>query len=173
VDKGLQEYLRHERTPLLLAAVKYYRPIYREANTYPHLLEEGPDGNFERANGDMIHAAAWPIVSRERERRVAEWVDRYRSLAPKGLAVDGVESVASATVQGRVWSVLAAENGNTWGRLDRSTGEVAVLDGPNGNASPDLLDDVCEEAWKRGAEIFVLPQSSLPTERPIAAVLRF
>jgi hypothetical protein len=173
VDKGLQEYLRHERTPLLLAAVKYYRPIYREANTYPHLLEEGPDGNFERANGDMIHAAAWPIVSRERERRVAEWVDRYRSLAPKGLAVDGVESVASATVQGRVWSVLAAENGNTWGRLDRSTGQVAVLDGPNGNASPDLLDDVCEEAWKRGAEIFVLPQSSLPTERPIAAVLRF
>jgi hypothetical protein len=173
VDKGLHEYLKLERAPLLLAAVKYYGPIYREVNTYPHLLAEGMDGNFERANGDAIHAAAWPLVSRERDRRVAEWVDRYQSLAAKGLAMDGVEPVASAVVQGRVRAVLAAENGNTWGRLDRATGEVTILEGPNGKANPDLLDDVCEEAWKRGAEIYVLPQPSLPTDRPIAAVLRF
>lgn len=173
IDKGLHEYLRQERAPLLLAAVKYYRPIYREVNTYPHLLGEGLDGNFERANGDAIHAAAWPFVSAERERRVAEWVDRYRSLVPKGLGVDGAAPVASAVAQGRVRSVLAAENGNTWGRLDRATGEVTIIEGPNGTTDPDLLDDICEEAWKRGAEIFVLPQSSLPTERPIAAVLRF
>lgn len=173
VDKGLREYLSHERAPLILAAVKYYRPIYKEANTYPHLLEEGPEGNFDRANGETIHAAAWPIVTRERERRVAEWVDQYRSLASKGLALDGVEPVAAAVVQGRVRSVLAAENGNTWGRLDRKTGEVTLFQGPNGHANPDLLDDVCEEAWKRGAEIYVLSQPELPTERPIAAVLRF
>ncbi|HYJ32906.1 MAG TPA: hypothetical protein VE326_06760 [Candidatus Binatia bacterium] len=173
VDKGLHEYLRQERTPLILAAVKYYRPIYKEANTYPHLLEEGLEGNFDRTNGETIHAAAWPIVTRERERRVAEWVDRYRSLAPKGLALDGVEPVAAAVVQGRVRSVLAAENGDTWGRLDRETGEVTLLQGPNGHANADLLDDVCEEAWKRGAEIYVLPQTELPTDRPIAAVLRF
>lgn len=178
VDKGLREYLRLERAPLLIAGVKYYRPIYREANTYPYLISDGLDGNFERANGDAIHAEAWPIVSQEWERRLAEWVDRYRSLAPKGLAVDGIQAVASATVQGRVRAVLAAENGNTWGRLDRATGEVTLLEGnskqgPNGGTSPDLLDDVCEEAWKRSAEIYVLPQASLPTEKPIAAVLRF
>lgn len=173
VDKGLHEYLREERAPLLIAGVKYYKPIYREANTYPHLLEEGLDGNFERANGEVIHAEAWPIISRDRERRIAGWVDRYRSLAPKGLAVDGVEAVASATVQGRVRAVLAAENGNTWGKLDRATGEVALAQDHAAGASPDLLDDVCEEAWKRAAEIYVLPQPELPTERPIAAVLRY
>jgi release factor family 3 len=173
IDKGLHEYLRAERAPLLIAGVKYYRPIYREASTYPHLLAQGLDGNFERANGDVIHAAAWPIVSQDRERRIAEWSDRFRSLAPKGLAVDGAEAVASAVVQGRVRAILAAENGNTWGRLDRATGEVKLLSGPNGTASPDLLDDICEEGWKRGAEIYVLPQPSLPTARPIAAVLRF
>lgn len=173
VDKGLHEYLRQERAPLILAAVKYYRPIYKEVNTYPHLLEDGLEGNYDRANGEAIHAEAWPLVTRERERRVREWVERYRSLAPKGLAVDGVEPVASAVVQGRVRSVLAAENGNTWGRLDRGTGEVTLFQGPDGGTRPDLLDDVCEEAWKRGAEIHVLTQPELPTDRPIAAVLRF
>ena len=173
VDKGLHEYLREERAPLLIASVKYYKPMYSEANTYPHLLDEGLDGNFERANGDLIHAQALPIVTRDRERRIAEWVDRYRSLEPKGLAVDGIEAVASATVQGRVRAVLAAENGNTWGRLDRATGEVTLTQEGAGGSSPDLLDDICEEAWKRAAEIWVLPQRELPTAQAIAAVLRF
>jgi hypothetical protein len=173
IDKGLHDYLREERAPLLLAAVRYYHPIYREANTYPHLLEEGLDGNYERSNGDVIHAEAWPIVSRDVERRIAEWMERYRSLSGKGLAVDGVQAVASATVQGRVLCVLASEDGDTWGRLDRATGQVHVDEASTGREDADLLDDICEEAWKRGAEIYVLPRASLPTQKPIAAVLRF
>jgi hypothetical protein len=172
LDKGLHEFLRPdgERAPLLLAAVRYYHPIYREANTYPHLLADGLDGNYERAKGDQIHAEAWPIVSGEIDRRVAEWVDRFRSLHGKGLAVDGIHQVAAAVVQGRVWCVLASEDESAAGRLDRATGEVTLGDGPE---SIDLIDDVCEEAWKRGAEIFVVPRTSLPTPNPIAAVLRF
>ena len=171
VDKGLREYLREERTPLVLAAVKYYRPIYREANTYPHLLDDGPDGNFDHANGDMIHAEAWPFVSRERDRRLSERVDQFRSLLPRQLAVDGVQAVAAAVVQGRVRTVLAAEDGNVWGRLDRATGEVTLREGSTGN--PDLLDDICEEAWKRGAEVYVVPRAALPSEEPIAGLFRF
>lgn len=173
VDKGLHEYLRDERAPLLIAGVKYYKPMYREANTYPHLLDDGLDGNFERANGDVIHAEAWPIVTAYRQRRIAEWVDRYRSLESKGLAVDGIEAVATATVQGRVRAVLAAENGNSWGTLNRATGEVARSRERTPGAGSDLLDDLCEEAWKRAAEIYVVPQPELPTGQPIAAVLRF
>jgi hypothetical protein len=170
LDKGLHEFLREERAPLLLAAVRYYHPIYRETNTYPHLLADGLDGNYERAKGDQIHAEAWPIVSQEIDRRVGEWTDRFHSLQGKGLAVDGIQPVASAIVQGRVWCVLASEDKSATGRLDRATGEVTLGDGPE---AVDLLDDICEEAWKRGAEIFVLPPTSLPTPNPIAAVLRF
>jgi hypothetical protein len=173
IDKGLHDYLRDERTPLLLAAVKYYHPIYREANTYPNLLEQGLDGNFDRVNGDAIHAGAWPIVSRDLDRRVAEWVDRYRSLTAKGLAIDGIVPVAEATVQGRVRCILASQDASVWGRFDRATGSVQLHDGPTGRDDADLVDDICEEAWKRGAEVYVLPRPSLPTPNPIAAVLRF
>jgi len=37
IDRGLQALLRDETAPLLLAGVAYLFPIYREANTYPHL----------------------------------------------------------------------------------------------------------------------------------------
>src|SRR5258705_1081515 len=49
LDHGLHAYLREERSPLLLAAVRYYHPIFRETNTYPHLLAEGLDGHYEQA----------------------------------------------------------------------------------------------------------------------------
>jgi len=173
IDKGLHDYLREERAPLLLAAVRYCHPIYREANTYPHLLEEGLDGNYERANAEAIHAEAWPLVGRDLERRVAEWVEKYRSLVGKGLAVEGAEAVAGAVIQGRVWCVLASEDGSLPGRLDRATGQVSRQAATDAAGDADLIDDICEEAWKRGGEIYVVPKASLPTREPIAAVLRF
>ena len=172
IDKGLHEFLREERAPLILASVKYYHPIYREANTYPHLLPEGLEGNFERANGAKIHAEAWPIVNRAFQKRVDEWIARYRELSTKGLAVDRLEEIGPAAIAGRVRCVLAAEGQTVWGRLDRATGAVSRHPKPEG-PEDDLVDDMCEEALKRGAEVYVIARAAMPTESPIAAVFRF
>ncbi|HEX7078552.1 MAG TPA: hypothetical protein VF363_09020 [Candidatus Eisenbacteria bacterium] len=173
IDRGLKDYLRGETAPLVLAAVKYYHPIYREGNTYPHLLAEGLEGNYERESAESIHAAAWPLVERAFSARAAEWSARYREMAGTGLAVDGVEEVALAAVAGRARCVLAAEGDVVWGLLDRATGAVARHERQMGADDGDLVDDVCEEAFRRGAEVFVLPRAAMPTDRPIAAVLRY
>jgi hypothetical protein len=173
VDRGLRDFLRDERSPLLLASVKYYHPIYREANSYPHLLAEGLEGNYERANVDQIHAEAWPIVGRAYEGRAAEWIGRYRALAGTGLALDGLEEIAAAAMSGRVRCALAAEGETLWGVLDRRTGAVTRHDQQTGPDDGDLVDDLCEEALKRGADVYVIPRSQMPTGSPIAAILRF
>ena len=41
IDRGLHDLLKDERAPLVLAGVEYLFPIYREANTYPRLIEGG------------------------------------------------------------------------------------------------------------------------------------
>lgn len=173
IDKGLREFLRDERAPLLLASVKYYQPIYREANTYPHLLPEMLEGNYEHVNGDKIHAEAWPIVGAGFERQTAEWVERYRALAGSGLASDDMNDVAMATLTGRVRAVLAAEGETVWGKLDRRTGAITYHDRQLGAEDDDLVDDLCEECLKRGAEVYVVPRAVMPTASPIAAVYRF
>jgi hypothetical protein len=45
VDRGLHDFLRTEHVPLVLASVAHLWPIYRQANTYPHLIEQGIPGN--------------------------------------------------------------------------------------------------------------------------------
>jgi len=173
IDKGLREFLRDERAPLLLASVKYYHPIYREANTYPHLLPEMLEGNYEHVNGDKIHAEAWPIVSAGFERQTAEWVERYRAMAGSGLASDDIDAIAVGALSGRVRAVLVAEGETVWGRLDRVTGKVTYHDRQIGAEDDDLLDDLCEECLKRGAEVYEVPRAAMPTASPIAAVYRF
>ena len=41
IDRGLYDLLRDETAPLVLAGVEYLFPIYQQANSYPHLLEQG------------------------------------------------------------------------------------------------------------------------------------
>ena len=173
IDKALREHLHGERAPLLLAAVKYYQPIYREANTYPHLANAMLEGSYEHVNGDRIHTDAWPIVSAGAARVFEPWVERYRSAAANGLATDRIESVAEAVIAGRVWCVLAAEGETVWGILDRTTGAIERRERQQDAEDDDLLDDLCEETLGRGGEVFVVPRASMPTASPIAAVFRF
>jgi hypothetical protein len=44
IDHGLREYLHQHTEPLVLAGVDSLCSVYREANTYPSLLEEGMGG---------------------------------------------------------------------------------------------------------------------------------
>ena len=173
IDKALREYLHGETASLLLASVRYYQPIYREANTYPHLADAMLEGSYEHASGDKIHTDAWPMVSAATAHRFQPWVERYKTSAPSGLATDRIESVAEAVIQGRVSCVLAAEGETVWGILDRSTGSVERRERQLDAEDDDLLDDLCEEALKRGGEAFVVPRASMPTASPIAAVFRF
>jgi hypothetical protein len=173
IDKALRESLHGESAPLLLAAVKYYQPIYREANTYPHLATAMLEGNYEHVNGDKIHGEAWPIVSAAASQGFEPWVERYKTAAASGLATDRIESVAEAVIQGRVSCVLTAEGETVWGVLDRATGSIEKRERQLDAEDDDLLDDLCEETLKRGGEAFVVPRASMPTASPIAAVFRF
>jgi hypothetical protein len=173
IDRGLHEYLREERVPLLLAAVKYYHPIYRQENRYAELMAEGLEGNYERANADRIHAEAWPKVSRVFEARVNTWVERYRERSGTGLVSDRLEEIAVAAVTGRVQALLVAEDESVWGILNRSTGSIERREAQRDTEDADVLDDVAEEVYKRAGEVHVVPRASMPVEGPIAAIYRF
>jgi hypothetical protein len=66
LDQGLYALLGKESAPLVLAGVDYLFPIYREANSYPHLMERGIAGNPEGLKGEELHEQGWRIVEPER-----------------------------------------------------------------------------------------------------------
>ena len=124
IYQGLQDFLREEPAPLVLAGVEYLLPIYKEANTYPHLLGERITGNPEGLSSDNLHRQAWALVEphfRQEQEKAAAWYRSWR--APAGLPLISVRSSPRPTRAG--WNVCswrwAASNGETTTRAPISS----------------------------------------------------
>ena len=62
IDAALVAMHEGEKIPLILAAVEYLIPIYREKSNYPYIMEEFISGNPELISGDQLHEKAWSLV---------------------------------------------------------------------------------------------------------------
>ena len=62
VSDGLTEFLQADQAPLVLAGVEYLLPIYKEANTYPNLIDTVIKGNPDLLSADELHKSAWEIL---------------------------------------------------------------------------------------------------------------
>ena len=60
--REMYEVLREEQAPLVVAAVDYLLPIFRQASAYPHLLQRGIEGNPDRLSEKELHDRAWTLV---------------------------------------------------------------------------------------------------------------
>jgi hypothetical protein len=79
VDRGLSQALRPSGAPLMLAAVESVAAIYRQANTYQHLLDAVVQGNPEGLGAREIHEKAWPLVEPVIHAERSAAVGRYQA----------------------------------------------------------------------------------------------
>ena len=101
VDRELNGILKEEHAPLIIAAVDYLHSIYREANKYRCLLDEGIQGNPDGLSEKALQEQAWPIVQPYFERGRFEARERYHEAAAKELATNDVEEAVLAAYDGR------------------------------------------------------------------------
>ena len=92
----MHELLREETTPLVLAGVEYLFPIYREANTYPYLLEQGVAGNPDKLKAETLREKAWGIVEPSVLQNQQEAAARYEELATTDRASTNISEIVPA-----------------------------------------------------------------------------
>ncbi len=173
IDESLWEVLRDEKAPLVLAATDRSNSMYRTIARYPHLAAEGIIGNYSRAGAAELHEKAWPIVQKEVTARETELLERYQSLVSRSKALDEVRAIAKFAVQGRVRELLLAKDAYQWGILDKTTGDVAFHDKPEGARDEDVLDDIAESVLLKGGDVYSLSKDHMPSKSSVAATLRW
>lgn len=171
IDGGLREILRDERAPLLLAGVEYYFPIYREANTYPHLLSAGLPGNPEHLRPDELHDRAWAVLERHfaDEQRAA--AARVEKALAKARGSSDLAEVVQIALQGRVDTLFLAAGEVRWGSWDPDRGTV-VLHDEQRNGDEDLLDLAAVQTIRYGGAVYPVAASEVPDGGPVAAAFR-
>ncbi|MDQ4142601.1 MAG: hypothetical protein M3198_02480, partial [Actinomycetota bacterium] len=199
--EGVGETIGEDSAPLVLAAVDYYFPIYRTANTYPFLLKEGIPGNPEGRRPEELHAQAWklvePLFREEQETALA----RYREMAGTGRTSQEIEEVADAARYGRVdvlflradvagedvpprsgprpapVPLLAAGDGDSTGNRETTSAPAAhsIPAARVGDLTSfereSLLETAAAETLLRGGSVFALDARELPDESSPVAAI--
>jgi len=169
VDRGLQKTLHEETAPLVVASVEYLLPIYRKANSYRHLVEEGVHGNPDRVSEEELHYRAWAIVNPTFSRNSKTAVELYHRAAAHGRAKADVNAVVSAAVRGEIETLLVAEGAALLGTLDLQSGAVTCYEQPSPGAV-DLVNLAAAHTLRHGNKVFVLPSAEMPVRTPLAAI---
>ncbi len=172
IDASLHNFLRNARAPLLLAGVKYLFPIYREANSYPHLMEEGIEGNVEELSTAELHKRAWKKVRPRFQKAQKEAAAQYLELAGTGRTSNDINQIVEAACQGCITAVFLASSVQMWGRVKPDTQMVYWHEKAKAG-DRDLLDFIALQALRTDGKVFVVHPDQVPGGAPLAALLRY
>ncbi|BAY33881.1 hypothetical protein NIES2107_57840 [Nostoc carneum NIES-2107] len=174
IDQALHEKLREEAAPLVLAGVEYLLPLYRQSNSYQHLMAEGITGNPEILSAQELHEQAWPIVEADFQKSQQEFVERFQQLfgGDTGKASNDLQQIIPAAYYQRVDSLLVAVGQQQWGLFDPSS-ETVYLHEEKETGDEDLLDLVATHTLLNGGTVYAVPPEQIPYSTPVAAIFRY
>ena len=174
VADGLTEFLQGDRVPLVLAGVDYLLPIYKEANTYPNLIDMVIKGNPDLLSADELHKSAWDIVGPLFQTAQEEAVAHYQQLVGQASerVADTLEKIVPAAYDGRVETLFVAAGVPQWGVFDPVTSEIELHD-PIESGDEHLLDLAAVQTYLKGGIVYAVEPESVPGGTSAAAVLRY
>jgi hypothetical protein len=172
VDHGLQKILQGERTPLILAGVDYLLPIYREANSYSHVIGEGITGNPEGLRPEELQKEAWELVEPYFLKVQQEAAAQYKQLIGSDWASNQIEKIIPAARDGQVDFLFVAVGVQRWGTFDPVTFSIHLHEKPE-LGDEDLLDFAALQTLLNGGTVYAVKPEELPDKAPIAAVFRY
>ena len=172
IDRGLRDLLRDEQAPLVLAGVDYLFPLYREANSYRQLFDEGMAGNPELMAAEDLHTQAWAIVQPHFLKAQHEAAAAYERLLGLGRASGDVETVVSAAYNGQVERLFVAVGVQCWGTFDPTTRAVQWHSEEQAG-DEDLLDLAAIHTLLNGGTVYAVAPEYVPDIRPLAAIFRY
>lgn len=174
VADGLKEFLQGNRAQLVLAGVEYLLPIYKEANTYPNLIDTVIKGNPDLLSADELHKSAWEIIRPLFQAAQEEAFAYYQQLAGQASerVADTLEKIVPAAYHGQVETLFVAAGEQQWGILNPVTNEIELHDQMESGDEP-LLDLATVHTYLKGGIVYAVEPEMVPGGSRAAAVLRY
>ncbi|MFH1335371.1 MAG: hypothetical protein ABII96_02545 [Candidatus Zixiibacteriota bacterium] len=172
VNKGLHQLLKKERAPLVLTGVDYLFPIYREANTYPYLLDKGVPGNPDRQGIEKLHEQTWFLLKPLLLKTQKEAAARYKQLRNTEQTSTDIKKIIMAAYRGQVEVLFVSVGIQRWGIFDPQRNTVNL----HAKMKPgdwDLLDFIAVHTLLNGGTVFAVKPDKVPDGKTLAAVFRY
>ncbi|HWP97749.1 MAG TPA: hypothetical protein VN426_12970 [Syntrophomonadaceae bacterium] len=172
IDRGLHDILKEERAPLVLMAVDFLIPIYRDANNYAYLSDEAIPGNPEELSAEDLQTLAWPLVEHYFHKAEQEALTYYGPFQGTGRTTHDIQEAAPAAYNGQVEILFLADGAEQWGCFDPDANGVQL----HPQAEPgdeDLYDFAAMQTIMNGGSVYVMDPEKIPSGQELAALFRY
>lgn len=171
LDRGVNELLKGRTEPLVLCAVEYELPIYREVNTYPNLVSEEVRGAPNSLKSGEMHARAISALevhyANKVDNALADWNHRVGVGASSRL-----KDVVTAAHDGRVLTLILSDSQEQTGIFDQATHSIKGRE--TGSAGDeDLVNDAAVQTILHGGNVLIASHRKMPNGSVMAATFRY
>jgi hypothetical protein len=173
VNSHLEEVLKNQDVPLVLACVDYLFPIYQEANTFARLYSEALTGNFEEERPESVKDQAWELVKPHFQKYQEEALREFRELAHTERTSEDLRKILPASFEGRVQALFVNVGEYMWGRYDPVENQV-VLHESKESGDEDLMNLAATETLRKGGSVHVVTRDEISVSgKLVFAVFRY
>lgn len=171
VADGVSKVIR-DGSPLILAGVEYYFPIYKKASSYSNVVDEGIPGDVDVVKSEELHKKAVAILDpilKEPQERARE---RFLILRDKGQTLDNVEEVLRAASEGRVDTLFVPVDEVRWGGFQQADESVTSRSEQKAG-DKDLFNEAAVATLNAKGTVYAVSAADIPSQAEVAAILRY
>ena len=172
VSDGVESIVNGQTAPLVFVGVDFLFPIYKQANKYPHLMEEAVAHQPDQLSPEEIRDRAFKIVEPQFNADRQAAAEDYGSLQGKNQATADLEAILNAAFNGQIDTLFVSAGSQQWGGFDEKSRQLTRAE-ENTAGSEELLNLVATKALSTDAKVYVVEQSEMPVEAAAAATLRY
>lgn len=173
VDETLwKEVLSTKHVPLLLVAVNYIIPLFKQRTRYRHIVDATITGNFDRESVNALYQKAKEAMRPYFEQKRVQAVDRYCNNIGNGLTSSVLDDVIPACYYSRADMLFVQKDAQLWGTFNEQDNKLA-LHGSEQPGDECLINAAAVKAVETGAEVFILEKDQMPADSPMAALMRY
>lgn len=173
LDKEIATVLKGSNTPLVIAALDHLIPIYREANTYPHLYPKPVTGNPKHVPLPDLHKKVWDMLAfyfNEERRQQADLLGQLRDT--ERTATD-IREIIPAAMGGRVDALFLDKNEEIWGTYNKADASVSVQK-QRSLSDTSLTNLAAVQVFLNGGKVYLEDKIALPLPyTPVNALYRY
>jgi hypothetical protein len=172
IDRVLRPFYGDSSSPLVVAAVDYLLPIFREASTYRSIVPLGITGNPDKLSAEELHTQAWPIVEPLFSGRRRDALEEYQALQGSGRTTQEIQTIMSAALDGRVKTLFFSLSAEVFGSFDAATRTLEVRPDPLAGDT-DLCAQAARWVYRTGGVLFGGEPPHIPAGGPMTAIFRY
>lgn len=172
VDEALSTIFSDEKSPLILVGVDYLIPLYKQANSYPHLIDHAVYGNPEELRPTDIHQKTWPLIVPRFTEDEELAFRKYLEFKNQDRTAKTIDEILIAAHHGRIESLFVASGEQIWGYYDLEK-QIFEVHHEHQTGDHDLLNVAAIQTILNGGIVYAVELEKVPDGTLLAAIYRY